>query len=138
MTSWALVQAHIQNGKTIPIHFRRSQRIRSPKHYMSAQSTISQCYLLDAPNIVFEYMLNRLRIPDPVSFQSFTQQTQLNKEMICRHYKSLNPESLIKINEQGFHLFEQGWLFLDHCTERFYHHNPLSQHKVSYRNKRYK
>ena len=100
-------------------HFRRSQRIRSPKHYMSAQSTISQCYLLDAPNIVFEYMLNRLRIPDPVSFQSFTQQTQLSIEMILPTLQELESESLIKISEQGFHLTEQGWLFLDHCTERF-------------------
>ena len=70
-------------------------------------------------NIVFEYMLNRLRIPDPVSFQSFTQQTQLNKEMILPTLQELESESLIKINEQGFHLTEQGWLFLDHCTERF-------------------
>ncbi|MGC6404508.1 MAG: radical SAM family heme chaperone HemW [Candidatus Comchoanobacterales bacterium] len=98
----------------------RNQRKRSPKAYLNdVGSTVAKQYELNQSDIIFEFMLNNLRLPKAILYEHFEQQTSLPYQVLTNHVQKLVTMNLAQQLPHGFELTQQGWRLLDHCTEVF-------------------
>lgn len=68
---------------TINNEITRHWNHKSPHSYMKKEdSFVSNQITIKEPDIIFEFMLNALRLFEPVSFDIFEQQTGLNREVL--------------------------------------------------------
>ncbi len=94
----------------------RSVRKRHPKEYLqqAGQPTaVERRELAAADQIMFEFMLNALRLRDGFEFELFEQRTRLSRELLIPILAQAEQKKLIESSATGVRHTELGWSFLN-------------------------
>lgn len=97
-------------------------RTLTPKHprlYLEA-NTKHQSKSIKNQDVVFEFMLNTLRLNKPVTFELFEQRTNRARSCIMPILNTLAEEGFIEINAAQFNLTRHGRLFTNDVIEAFF------------------
>lgn len=98
----------------------RHWRYKHPKQYLSNENTVASTQTITRPEArITEYMLNRLRLMQPVSYAEFSQHTHLAPEMLTSQLDDLETKTLIERQENGFALTDLGRRFTDDVIAHF-------------------
>lgn len=98
----------------------RHQNIKNPKNYLNAsQNAIEEHKVLTPEALIFEFMLNALRLQKPISLDLFSQRTGLPSSLLEKPLQKANQLGLIESLGTNFTLTPQGHLFLNDLTELF-------------------
>ena len=101
----------------------RTQKLRSPISYLKAQQTrqslLANQYIVPSTERPFEFMLNALRLQQPLSYQLFEQRTGLTRNDIEPILKQAQQDGLIELDQQGLKKTTLGQHFLDDLVVRF-------------------
>lgn len=100
----------------------RNRRSRQPTSYMQAvasDSHVLQQHTVTHAELIFEFMLNNLRLVDGFSAKSFTMTTGLSWSLIENQVLKYQQQGLIDQNGDRFCASELGYRFLDELTEKF-------------------
>jgi oxygen-independent coproporphyrinogen-3 oxidase len=100
----------------------RNQRCRQPDSYIQAvinQSHVLQQHLVTGDQLIFEFMLNNLRLVDGFTSDTFTRTTRLPWLKVEQQINAQIQEGLMeKINNQ-YRASSHGYQYLDELTQRF-------------------
>jgi oxygen-independent coproporphyrinogen-3 oxidase len=99
--------------------FRRWKH-RQPQQYISQMlngDAVSGQQQLDKSDIVFEFLLNALRLKAGCDIKKFEQRTGLNFAVLVRQVKNID-SSLLLIDNDRIRTTEQGFLFLNEILEK--------------------
>ncbi len=99
---------------------KRTWKTRTPKDYLIGQ----QMFLagdkeLSTQQVISEYMLNRLRLYEPLNFESFEKYTNLTREEILSILAKNNKPELFNYNNNTLELTKLGRLFLNDAIAIF-------------------
>lgn len=100
----------------------RHQRTRQPESYIKAVTNnthVVQEHVVDKDSVIFEFMLNNLRLAQGFSMQSFSQLTGLSWSLVEPQIQSYIQEGLLEQSDNLFRASEQGYRYLDELTQRF-------------------
>lgn len=102
----------------------RQSRIENIHEYISKvthDESIITTRIVPKDEIIFEYMLNRLRLFSIITFSEYEESTGLSIDKLLNKIKKFENESLIIINnEKGyFKLTEKGKIFINYILEDF-------------------
>jgi len=100
---------------------RRYWQSRKPADYMSAGASnkTSGSEILAEDQIIFEFMLNTLRLKQGFEISEFEQNTGLKSELILTRCEKAIKVGLLQRKENGFAASEQGYLFLNDLVNVF-------------------
>jgi oxygen-independent coproporphyrinogen-3 oxidase len=105
----------INNKPTIT----RRWKYRQPQQYMDKALTgnaLSGTQQLEQQDIVFEFLLNALRLKSGCEIKTFTQNTGLNKQYLLFAIKDIDP-ALLQMNDQRISTTGKGYAFLNNILE---------------------
>lgn len=102
------------NGQII-----RTIKQRHPKDYLAADKFIMEKRIVEQKDIAFEYMLNALRLNQPVSFDHYTARTGMSVSDIQKKLDLALSKGLIECNECSFTTTTLGKRFLNDLVEVF-------------------
>ncbi|MDW3095782.1 MAG: radical SAM family heme chaperone HemW [Gammaproteobacteria bacterium] len=100
----------------------RNQRTRQPESYIQAvdnQSHILQQHQVTKDQLVFEFMLNNLRLVNGFNITTFTSTTGLRWSHIKGQIQSYIEEGLMEKTHGNYRASHFGYQFLDELTQRF-------------------
>ena len=97
----------------------RYWKIRQPRAYLDAGDKVSGSSLLDDADIVFEFMLNALRLKQGFSISTFEQHTGLPFEHIAARCRDTEAAGLLRQRGEKIAASERGYLFLNDLVNRF-------------------
>ena len=100
----------------------RNQRTRQPNSYMQAVSSHShviQQHMVSSDQLIFEFMLNNLRLTNGFSSSTFTQTTGLTWSQVEKQIQQRIDEGLIEKSHHQFQATPLGYQFLDDLTQKF-------------------
>ena len=99
----------------------RYWQIRKPADYMqaSAQNKSSGNEVLLTEQIVFEFMLNALRLKQGFEISTFELSTGLSVELISSQCEQAIKEGLLQKRQEGYQATAQGYLFLNDLINIF-------------------
>jgi len=98
----------------------RLYKYKHPKDYLNLQKDfIAETKTIDKENLIFEFMLNALRLYQPISFQLFTQRTGLQADCIKTTLQNAAEKGLLTITDQKFFLTPLGRRFLNDVVALF-------------------
>lgn len=99
---------------------QRTQKVRQPKAYLHPEKAfLAQQQCLLPADISFEFMLNHLRLLQPVDFQLYSDRTGLAKASISKPLAYAEQQGLIEIQANSFCLTKLGQRFINSITELF-------------------
>ena len=113
--------AHGKISRADTQSIKRYSQLRQPQAYLSAQSDerTSKNHLLTNDDIIFEFMLNALRLKKGFDLTIFEQHTGLTRNLILSGCtKAINKDLLMRIDEQ-FKPTELGYRFLNDLINLF-------------------
>ena len=98
---------------------RRWKR-RQPEDYMAHASSdpLSGESVIEKNNIVFEFLLNALRLKNGCEFEVFERNTGFDKRLLIQACEKISPELLI-IDNSGVKTSSKGYDFLNDVLENF-------------------
>ena len=98
---------------------RRWKR-RQPEDYMSnaASDPVSGSAEIKPDELIFEFLLNALRLRKGFSYEIFEHNTGLNRQAVIEACRVIDPE-LLQIDDQGMRCSDRGYHFLNDILERF-------------------
>jgi len=98
----------------------RRWKHRQPENYMTLASNepLSGESVIENNDIVFEFLLNALRLKNGCKFEVFEQNTGLDKTVLIQACKNISPELLI-IDNLGVKTSSKGYDFLNDVLENF-------------------
>jgi oxygen-independent coproporphyrinogen-3 oxidase len=102
----------------------RRWKQRQPAAYLNQAVQGNACSgtnKLDQPDIMFEFLLNALRLRQGFSFDLFEQRTGIKKERLLTACDHIAPE-LLMISETGLCTSQRGFDFLNDVLEKFLAH----------------
>jgi len=113
--------AHGKISRADTSEINRYWQVRKPADYMQAsvENKTSGSESLLTEQIVFEFMLNALRLKQGFDIQTFEQNTGLSSELIIEKCQNAIGEGLLERNEKGFAATQQGYLFLNDLINLF-------------------
>ncbi len=100
----------------------RHQRTRQPQSYIDsvgANSHVLQQYVVDNDSLIFEFMLNNLRLVLGFSADSFTLGTGLAWSQVESKIQTFIDEGLMELCGEYYRASSLGYQFLDELTQRF-------------------
>ena len=100
----------------------RHQRTRQPNSYIQAVALgthIVQQHQVDTASLIFEFMLNNLRLTKGFSRENFTYFTGLNWPLVEAKIQSLLDEELLEQSDGMYRASTRGYQLLDELTQRF-------------------
>jgi putative oxygen-independent coproporphyrinogen III oxidase len=98
----------------------RRWKQRMPQHYMqSSKGFIAGEKVLTEKEIPFEFMLNQLRLREPVSYAHFSARTGMPLTVIQPILQAAQQAELLEISEHAFTLTPRGFNYLDDLTQMF-------------------
>ena len=97
----------------------RYWNLRQPKAYLSAQTPCSDQQTLTVNDIVFEYMLNALRLKEGFDLSSFEQNTGLTRDLLTKPCQLAVQKGLLEINNEHYQASELGYRFLNDLINLF-------------------
>lgn len=98
----------------------RSWKFRQPQQYMQAAITgeaVSGRQKLEQQDIVFEFLLNALRLKSGCDIETAVKHTGLPYDVIRNAVRNIDA-SMLRINEERITTTEQGYLFLNDILEK--------------------
>ena len=112
------------HGKLTDIHkpsIQRRWKHRQPAAYIKHAARGSSCSgasKLDQSDILFEFLLNALRLRHGFTYELFEQRTGINKQRLLEACKNIDPELLV-VTETGLNTSPRGFDFLNDVLESF-------------------
>jgi putative oxygen-independent coproporphyrinogen III oxidase len=109
----------------------RYETIKYPNLYMQAKNRIANTSTLSTQDLIFEFMLNHLRLNEKIPLQRFTQHTGLPPDTLRRSLEQATKQNLLSYDEKFITPTPLGRRFLNDLIEIFLvtiHHiaeNPL-------------
>ncbi len=94
----------------------RTVRKRHPKDYLQLigkPANTERNDLLESEQIIFEFMLNALRLRQGFDFELFEQRTRLSREVLQPIITVAEQKKLIESDARGIRQTELGWAFLN-------------------------
>ena len=100
---------------------RRYWQLRQPRAYMQASPAekTSGFEVLQAEQIVFEFMLNALRLKQGFELQDFERNTGLKAELVKDRCAAAIEDGLLVMQDGLYRPTERGYLFLNDLVNRF-------------------
>jgi len=98
----------------------RRWKHRQPEAYMTyaASNPVSGSSEIKQDELIFEFLLNALRLRNGFSYEIFECNTGLDRGVLIETCKNIDPELLI-INGRGIHTSDTGYRFLNNVLEQF-------------------
>ena len=97
----------------------RNWKHRQPQQYMQ-QALINDAnsgqQILQQQDIVFEFLLNALRLKNGCDIKTFTKHTALDTTLLNEAVKNIDPE-LLQLDEHRIKTTDRGYLFLNSILE---------------------
>ena len=100
----------------------RNQRTRQPESYIKAvtnQTHVLHPHLVITDQLIFEFMLNNLRLVNGFNINTFTQTTGLPWSQIEAQILDYEGEGLMEKTSEGYRASQFGYQYLDELTQRF-------------------
>ena len=108
------------HGKvSFPDRVTRHERIKQPRDYMAAQSTLSKEITVEARELPFEFMLNALRLVDGFPIALFQERTGLPMSAVQAQLEEAERKGLVQMDWQRLRPTERGRLFLNELLGLF-------------------
>lgn len=107
---------------TIDNKIIRNQRSRQPDSYIKAVRTnthVLQEHIVDTDALIFEFMLNNLRLTKGFTTQTFLSSTGLDWTSAEPQIEKLVKDGLIDYENNHFRASKLGYRYLDELTQRF-------------------
>lgn len=107
----AHAKRRLNNGVTL-----RRSRLRSPERFMKsagAASCISEERSVIGDDLIFEYLLNALRLAAGVNLKLFESRTGMGREMLIDRLRQPLEQSLLIHSENHIRCSQRGWEMLD-------------------------
>jgi len=113
--------AHGKISRSDTGEIKRYWQLRQPKAYMQAAAVekTSDSDVLEDQQIVFEFMLNALRLRQGFDIATFIQHTGLSAGLIAQTCEQAVQDELLEKKNGGFAATEHGYLFLNDLINRF-------------------
>lgn len=97
----------------------RTIKHRHPQKYLTSPKRMTACQTVSKDDLIFEYMLNRLRLYSKVTWVEFEEKTSLSKQLILPTLKQLEKNHLLALKEDGFKLSPLGARFFNDVVTEF-------------------
>ena len=100
----------------------RNQRTRQPDSYIQAvidRSHVLQQHLVDSDQLIFEFMLNNLRLVDGFTSETFTRTTGLCWSLAEHQVNAQIQQGLMEKTKHLYRASSHGYQYLDELTQRF-------------------
>jgi putative oxygen-independent coproporphyrinogen III oxidase len=100
----------------------RNQRTRQPDSYIQAvpnQSHVLQQHLVASDQLIFEFMLNNLRLINGFNIDTFTRTTGLRWSQVEKQVDAHIEEKLMEKTNNQYRASSFGYQYLDELTQRF-------------------
>lgn len=98
----------------------RTSKIKHPKQYLTAHDNfINEKKIILAEELIFEFMLNALRLSGPIAIKLFTERTSLPWHTIAETIAAAEQRSFLKMIDESITLTLQGRNFLNDVVEMF-------------------
>jgi oxygen-independent coproporphyrinogen-3 oxidase len=108
------------HGKlSFPDHITRHSRIKQPREYLAAASTLAEERGVPAPELAFEFMLNALRLVEGFEARLFSERTGLPLAAAEPALRKAEEKGLVERDWQRIRPTERGRLFLNELLEFF-------------------
>lgn len=113
--------AHGKISRSDSGEIKRYWQLRQPRAYMQAVAAekTSASEVLEEQQIVFEFMLNALRLKQGFDIASFIQHTGLSAGLIASTCEQAVQDGLLEKRNGGFAATQHGYLFLNDLINRF-------------------
>lgn len=99
---------------------KRSHNVRHPKQYLGQPlKNITTWRAITIDDLIFEFMLNHLRLIEPVQYSHFERVTGLNRATLLNILQDLEKQNLLKQSQHQFQLTPQGFQHLDTIVSHF-------------------
>jgi len=109
--------AKLTHLKTMAITRRNS--LKHPKQYLSAnKQAIAVTKTVDQKELPLEFMMNALRLFQPISIQLFESRTGMSFSVIEKQIQQAVSDDLIHVTQNAFCVTEKGHLFLNELLEK--------------------
>ena len=104
----------------------RQWKVRLPGSYLAADKPfIAEKKSITPGECVFEFMLNRLRLNQPVAFSEFEQYCGLQRAVLREQLDQLANDNLLRLSSEGFTLTDLGKRFLNDVVASFIEANGV-------------
>ena len=108
------------HGKiSFPERITRHSRIKQPREYLAADSTLAEEKTIDAAELPFEFMLNALRLPYGFPAGLFQDRTGLALTSIARPLQAAEEKGLLERDLKRIRPTPKGQRFLNELLELF-------------------
>ncbi|WP_150467497.1 radical SAM family heme chaperone HemW [Francisella sp. SYW-9] len=107
----------ITNLKTQEI--KRSWKHKHPKIYTQAKTFVKDSTIVTRHDLIYEFMLNTLRLKNGFSLDTFEKQTFLPRETIKEHLEVGINKGLLETTGNHVKPTQKGYLFLNDCINLF-------------------
>ena len=78
----------------------RTTKIKHPKGYLNPESTyMNECNSVDKDDLIFEYMINRLRLMEDIPFDEFENYTGLKRESLNKQLQQATNKQLMTVDK---------------------------------------
>ncbi len=106
--------AHGKSTDLTTGHIKRLRKLRQPDDYLDkTKSLIAEEIIIDQSNLIFEFMLNALRLQEAIPLALFTERTGLNSDVIMDCLAEASEKKFIRLENDTIFLTEHGRLFLN-------------------------
>lgn len=105
-----------------PAHILRTWKVKHPRRYLelaAGPDRTGGLSILDTDTITLEFMLNALRLREPVSETLFTQRTGLPIAAVAAHLARARDDGLLVWRDAAFYASDRGFRFLNELLGRF-------------------
>lgn len=97
----------------------RRWKHRQPEHYMSETSdALSGQSIIEPNEIIFEFLLNALRLREGFTFETFERNTGCDRKVIIEACEKVEPK-LLHYSTESIRTSEKGYLFLNDVLQQF-------------------
>lgn len=98
----------------------RLEKAKNPKDYLKPHKNLITKHTSIRPKeLIFEFMLNALRLKQPILFDLFEQRTLLSKTILMEPLQQAEIKGFIEVQQSGFVVTPLGWHFLNDLVEVF-------------------
>jgi oxygen-independent coproporphyrinogen-3 oxidase len=108
------------HGKlTVADKITRRWKCRQPEDYMvNSSDPLSGQSVIEGDEVIFEFLLNALRLRSGFTFDVFEKNTGFDRNLIIKACKKVGPR-LLKVSETGIRTSDKGYQFLNDVLQQF-------------------
>lgn len=111
--------AHGKITLSQPWQVIRTRKHMHPKQYLQESRAMVEQHMVLPNDIIFEYLLNHLRLSIPVSFEHFENYTNQPRSTLIAISNELHKQGFIEMDDTHLILTKSGQMFLDDVLESF-------------------